>query len=149
MLLMIFLTKPARWGIILWRQVILLYARRLWMRDDTLLMTMLFDFFGELLTEKQREYYDLYHNEDLSLSEIAESAGISRQGVYDIITRAGKALIEMEQKTGVVNRWRETIAELTRAESMARELLELSVDDEEAAKLARELTQILEQLRNQ
>ena len=96
------------------------------MNDETLLMTMLFDFFGDLLTEKQREYFDLYHNEDLSLSEIAEKAGISRQGVYDIITRAEKTLVEIEEKTGVVRRWNETRAELEKAEIMAKELLKLS-----------------------
>ena len=84
------------------------------MQDGTLQKTMLFDFFGEMLTEKQQEYFDLYHNEDLSLSEIAESAGISKQGVYDIITRAEKTLIEMEQKTGIIQKWIETRAELER-----------------------------------
>ena len=116
------------------------------MDDDPLLMTMLFDFFGDLLTEKQREYYDLYHNEDLSLSEIAEKAGITRQGVYDIITRAGKSLIEMEQKTGVVNKWRETRTELERAVWMARELQRLSDKDSESADLAKKLLLTLEDL---
>lgn len=51
--------------------------------------TMLFDFYGELLTEKQREYFDLHYNEDLSLAEIADIGGISRQGVWDIIRRGG------------------------------------------------------------
>jgi len=83
--------------------------------NETLDYTMLFDFFGDLLTDKQKEYFDLYHNEDLSLSEIAESAGITRQGVYDIITRAEKALIELEQKTGVIQKWRETRLELENA----------------------------------
>jgi len=73
---------------------------------------MLLDFFGDLLTEKQYKYFDLYHNEDLSLSEIAESAGISKQGVYDIITRAEKTLMEIESKTGIIQRWHETRAEL-------------------------------------
>jgi len=82
------------------------------MDDGTLIMTMLFDFFGDMLTDKQREYFDLYHNEDLSLSEIAERAGISRQGVFDIITRAEKTLIEVEQKIGVVRKWQEARAEL-------------------------------------
>ena len=109
------------------------------MDDETLQMTMMFDFFGDLLTEKQREYFDLYHNEDLSLSEIAERAGITRQGVYDIISRAEKALAEMEQKTGVVKRWRETMAELDQAETMARELLTLSGSDGRSAGLASEL----------
>jgi len=73
--------------------------------DETLKKTMLFDFFGEMLTEKQQEYYDLYHNEDLSLSEIAESAGISKQGVYDMIIRAEKTLLKCEQKTGIIQKW--------------------------------------------
>ena len=85
------------------------------MVDATLQKTMLFDFFGELLTEKQQEYFDLYHNEDLSLSEIAESAGISRQGVYDIIMRAEKTLAEMESKTGIIKKWCEARAELEKA----------------------------------
>jgi hypothetical protein len=51
-------------------------------------MTLLFDFFGDLLTERQREFFDLYYNEDLSLGEIAENNGITRQGVRDIIVRA-------------------------------------------------------------
>ena len=93
------------------------------MYDETLQMTILFDFFGDLLTEKQREYFDLYHNEDLSLSEIAEKAEITRQVVYDIIRRAEKMLVEIERKTGIVNRWRESRTELERAEALAQELL--------------------------
>ena len=117
------------------------------MEDDTLLMTMLFDFFGDLLTEKQREYFDLYHNEDLSLSEIAEKARISRQGVYDIITRAEKSLVEMEQKTGVVRRWRETAIELERATEIARELLRSSDCEGVSNELASTLLFTLEGLK--
>ena len=116
------------------------------MDDETLRMTMLFDFFGELLTEKQREYYDLYYNEDLTLSEIAKMAGISRQGVYDIITRAEKALVEIEQKTGVVCRWRETRLKLEQAEALARELLLTINDGDESADLANRLVLALEGL---
>jgi len=85
------------------------------MDNEPLQKTMLFDFFGDMLTEKQKEYYDLYHNEDLSLSEIAESTGITKQGVYDIITRAEKTLAEVEQKTGIIQKWRETRAELEKS----------------------------------
>jgi len=84
------------------------------MDDKTLINTMLFDFYGDLLTEKQQEYFDLYHNEDLSLAEIAERVGISRQGVYDIVTRAEKALMEIEKKTGIIQKWHETRNELER-----------------------------------
>ena len=118
------------------------------MDDRTLQMTMLFDFFGDLLTEKQREYFDLYHNEDLSLSEIAEKAGISRQGVYDIITRAEKALAIMEQKTGVVRRWLDTRAELERAETIAIDLQRLTGDSGETNILAQKLVHILNRLQN-
>ena len=52
------------------------------MKNQTYRMTMLFDFYGELLTERQKEFFDLYYNEDLSLAEIAENAGISRQCLF-------------------------------------------------------------------
>ena len=78
------------------------------MEEGRLMQTMLLDFYGELLTEKQRECYDLHFNEDLSLSEIAEQAGVSRQGVWDNIRRAEAALQEMEAKTGLIRRFRDT-----------------------------------------
>jgi len=75
------------------------------MENKKLTLTLLFDFFGELLTQKQREYFDLYYNEDMSLSEIAENAGISRQGVRDMLVRAETSLLDYEAKTGVVARF--------------------------------------------
>ncbi len=75
------------------------------MKGKPLEMSLLFDFYGETLTEKQRELFDLYYNEDLSLSEIAEHAGITRQGVRDSIKRAEHALGEMEDKLGLVARY--------------------------------------------
>ena len=116
------------------------------MSDKTLQMTMLFDFFGDLLTEKQREYFDLYHNEDLSLSEIAEKAGITRQGVHDIITRAEKTLTETEQKTGVVQRWLDTQTQLQKAGAMARELLQQPGVSDETKKIAQKLVNTLESI---
>lgn len=75
------------------------------MKNQTYRMTMLYDFYGELLTPRQKEFFDLYYNEDLSLSEIAENAGISRQGVRDVIVRAEAALTELEDKTGIIRRF--------------------------------------------
>lgn len=60
------------------------------------------DVYGGMLTEKQREMLDLYYNSDLSLSEIAENVGISRQGVRDSIKRGEEALIELDSKIGVI-----------------------------------------------
>ena len=89
------------------------------MSAKTLQMTMLFDFFGNLLTDKQQEYYDLYYNNDLSLSEIAENEGISRQGVRDIIVRAEATLRETEVKTGIIKRFLEIQAGVAEAERFA------------------------------
>jgi len=75
------------------------------MQTQPYYMTLLFDFYGDTLTERQREFYDLYYNEDLSLGEIAENYGISRQGVRDVIVRAEAALKELEEKTGVIRRF--------------------------------------------
>lgn len=74
------------------------------MPDETVWRTMLFDFYGELLTEKQREYYDLHYNQDLSLAEIAASSGISRQGVWDNIRRADAAA-RCRVRLGLVQRF--------------------------------------------
>ena len=60
-------------------------------------MALLFDFYGDMLTDRQKEFYDLYYNEDLSLSEIAESAGITRQGVRDAIKHGESDLYFFEK----------------------------------------------------
>ena len=75
------------------------------MKSQAYRMTMLFDFYGDVLTDRQKEFYDLYYNEDLSLSEIAENYGISRQGVRDVIVRAEATLTELEDKTGIIKRF--------------------------------------------
>ncbi|MDD6160155.1 MAG: YlxM family DNA-binding protein [Oscillospiraceae bacterium] len=78
------------------------------MKNQAYRMAMLFDFYGDLLTERQKEFYDLYYNEDLSLSEIAENYGISRQGVRDVIVRAEAAMTEIEDKTHIIRRFNQT-----------------------------------------
>lgn len=71
---------------------------------DALEMTLLYDYYGELLTDRQRMCFDLYHNQDYSLSEIAQELQVSRQGVYDNLSRAEALLKNMEEKTGCVKR---------------------------------------------
>ena len=68
-------------------------------------IAFLLDFYGELLTEKQREFLEYYYNEDLSLAEIALNEGISRQGVRDAIKRAEKQLLEMEESLCLARRF--------------------------------------------
>lgn len=72
--------------------------------DDAFEMTLLFDYYGELLTERQRMCFDLRYNQDFSLSEIAQELQVSRQGVYDNLSRAEAMLRNMEEKTGCVSR---------------------------------------------
>lgn len=74
------------------------------MKQDALQMSLLFDYYGELLSEKQRVCFDLYYNQDLSLSEIASELGITRQGVHDSLSRAETALGEFERVTGCIAR---------------------------------------------
>ena len=66
---------------------------------------LLYDFYGELLTKHQKEVYEQFILDDLSLSEIAESAGISRQGVHDLIRRCQKSLEGYEEKLHLVERF--------------------------------------------
>ena len=101
------------------------------MKHDAFAMSLLFDYYGELLTEKQKTCFDLYYNQDLSLSEIAEEAGITRQGVHDSLARAESILQNMEQKTGCIARAQKTQQALARIAAAAQTLL--SVPGAEAA----------------
>ena len=92
------------------------------MKNQTYRMTMLYDFYGELLTDRQKEFFDLYYNEDLSLAEIAENSGISRQGVRDVIVRAEGIMQEIEDKTGLIRRFMQMQGNLNAIQQAAEEL---------------------------
>lgn len=71
---------------------------------DALEMTLLFDYYGELLTERQKQCIDMRYNQDMSLGEIAAELQVSRQGVYDNLNRAEALLRSTEEKTGLIRR---------------------------------------------
>ena len=96
------------------------------MKNQTYRMTMLLDFYGEILTDRQREFFDLYYNEDLSLAEIAENYGISRQGVRDAIVRAENTMTELEDKTGLLRRFMRLRDKIDSIENAARRIDELT-----------------------
>ena len=73
--------------------------------DEILKQSLLYDFYGELLTQHQKEIYEQFIVEDLSLSEIAKDAGISRQGVHDLVKRCDKILEEYEAKLHLVEKF--------------------------------------------
>ena len=71
---------------------------------DTIDLVLLYDYYGDLLTQRQKECFELRHYQDLSLGEIASELGISRQGVHDNLSRAEALLRNMEAKTGCAKR---------------------------------------------
>ncbi len=87
--------------------------------EKILRQTMLYDFYGELLTGHQRKIYEDAVFGDLSLSEIAEMQGISRQGVHDLIRRCDRALEEYEEKLQLVRKFSETRERIEEIRSLA------------------------------
>ena len=114
---------------------------------EMLHMTMLVDFYGEMLTDKQRNYLDLYYNENLSLAEIAKKYNITRSGVFDIINRSRKTLLKMEHKTGIVARWMEANKRLEKAELITVKISELAKNDSNITYLTNELHSIIKEIK--
>ncbi len=83
-------------------------------------MSYLLDFYGRALTEKQREMMEQYYNDDLSLSEIGENFGITRQGVRDAIKHGESSLLELEEKVGFAARYRQVQDKLDQMEQIVR-----------------------------
>ena len=73
--------------------------------DKVFEISLLLDFYGQLLTDRQYEIMDLHYNNDFTLTEIAEQLGISRQGVYDNEKRGRALLNEYESKLGLLNKF--------------------------------------------
>ncbi|MEG0179178.1 MAG: YlxM family DNA-binding protein [Oscillospiraceae bacterium] len=85
-------------------------------------VSYLLDFYGEVLTEKQRDVMEQYYNDDLSLAEIAENFSISRQGVRDAIKRGEGTMLELEQKIGFAKRYRAVQDSIVSLEHLARNI---------------------------
>ena len=88
---------------------------------DALEMALLFDYYGGMLTGKQKECFDMRYNQDLSLSEIAQAQGVSRQAVFDNLTRTEALLRRMEENIGYVKRD-------TEIREVAQEILNAAAD---------------------
>jgi uncharacterized protein len=111
------------------------------MLDSIARLSLLNDFYGSLLTSRQQEVMRLYHEENLSLSEIAEEFGISRQGVHDTLKNAEHALTDYEEKLGLVARLEESKLDMERADVLIDRLLAQNQDN---PKLTCDLVQIKE-----
>ncbi|GIM47558.1 UPF0122 protein [Collibacillus ludicampi] len=112
------------------------------MLEKTTQMNLLYDFYGVLLTDKQRTMIEMYYLEDWSLAEISEHFAITRQAVHDNIRRAGMQLIEYEEKLHLLERYEKR----RQIGQHIRELLSSASLDE---KLREELTVAIESLLNE
>jgi hypothetical protein len=91
--------------------------------------SMLYDFYGELLTEHQKSVYEDVVNNDMSYSEIARMNNISRQGVYDMIKRCDKILEEYESKLGLVDKFISAQEQVKKIKECAHHLKSINSDD--------------------
>ena len=88
----------------------------------------LLDFYGDMPTQKQKDFLEYYYNEDLSLSEIAENEGITRQGVRDSIKRAEAQMLDMEKKLGLAEKFIELKKGLEQIKGCADNIFEYNLN---------------------
>lgn len=113
------------------------------MFDRIVQFALLNDFYGQLLTPKQIEIMDMHYSDDLSLSEISEHLNISRQGVHDSLKRAEHALIEYEEKLGLVKRFLEQKDKIERVISMLDNILESDEDLKQTKNRVKEIREFI------
>ena len=105
---------------------------------------LLFDFYGELLTNHQQKIYSEAVFNDLSLSELSEEEGISRQGIHDLIKRCDKSLQEYEDKLGLIKRFQQIKNEIENIEAIIES--NKNLDDASKLELKSRLISIVEDL---
>ncbi|QGH34509.1 putative DNA-binding protein [Gracilibacillus salitolerans] len=91
------------------------------MLEKTTRINALYDFYQQLLTEKQRNYMEMYYVEDFSLGEISETSNVSRQAIYDNIRRTEHMLEEYEEKLGLYQKFLKRQALLQELHGLAKE----------------------------
>ena len=106
------------------------------MFEKDMKISFLLDFYGEILSERKRTVLDYYYNDDMSLSEIADEIGISRQGVRDLIKKAEEELYFYEEKLGLAERFRNT-------QQCAKQLLRLLEENRVQEDLLRAAQELL------
>lgn len=104
---------------------------------------MLYDFYGELLNEHQKAVYEEYVLDNLSLSEIAQERGISRQGVHDLIKRADKTLNEYESKLQLIRKFMNIKDKVNRINEISASI---TTDKEVASRIVSITNEILDEL---
>lgn len=111
-------------------------------------VSLLLDYYGEMLTEKQKELAEYYYNDDLSLSEISQNEGITRQGARDCIKRAENTLYDIENRLKLIERFENIKQKLDEIEKQAKDILEIKPDNSEALKKAEKIIKIADQIKS-
>ena len=107
-------------------------------------VALLADFYGPLLTEKQRNVLDLYYQQDFSLAEIADLSKISRQGIHDLLKRTEQNLAQYEDKLGLVQRFWAERDKLAEGRDLAQNLSEQDFANRSAWEHYRRLQEIID-----
>ncbi len=115
--------------------------------DKNIEISLLFDFYGQLLSQKQHEAVSLYYNDDLSLSETAEVMGITRQGVRDLVKRSETELYEYENKLGLYERFRQVGEYAQSIRALAQSICDC--DSVEVVNTAKEIVALTDKLEQQ
>jgi len=109
-------------------------------------MALLADFYGPLLTEKQRNVWDLHYQQDLSLAEIAEVEHISRQAIHDLLKRTERILTEYEEKLRLVQRFWAEREKLMEVKTLSRGLNELDFTNQSAWERHQQLRAMIDEV---
>ena len=122
------------------------------MTDKNHNISVLFDYYGNMLTDKQRDVIDLYYNQDLSLAEIAEHEKITRQGVRDNIKRGEAYMLELEKNLRMVQQSQKLVRLLEEIDTRSREISRANKDSvysaviqENAAAISKQIAAFLEE----
>lgn len=107
--------------------------------DKDLKFGLLLDFYGGLLSQRQSDIMNFYYNEDLSLGEISDEIGISRQGVRDAIQKSQKLLVDFDESLGLMKRFEEI---KTAIEKIKDDLLDINVSESDKEKIGRIINEI-------
>ena len=116
--------------------------------DEVIQTSLLYDFYGSLLTDRQREVMELYYGENLSLSEIAAEFSISRQGVHDALKNAERSLHEYEQKLGLVEKFQQSREAIGAIDGMIEGLINGMQKPEQEALTAGQITAELQKIKD-
>lgn len=109
-------------------------------------ISILFDFYGELLPEKQREIFRLYHEDNYSLAEIATEYGITRQGIHEAVKRSTEKLRSYEVKLGLIQKFQSSESALSVINMKIRDLRTKYSENAELCLILKEIGEVIDRL---